>query len=124
MKNLKTLERLQQLHQRISQENTGTPKQLAAQMNISERSLYTLIERLKDLTAQIYYNRNTKTYYYCNDFELEINIQITALSNNEVIEVFGGSYFLKKNTILQGLCSEPIYIGNTKTKLPDVVNLG
>ncbi|WP_445737410.1 HTH domain-containing protein [Mariniflexile sp.] len=110
MKNLKNLERLQQLHQRIVQENTGTPKELSTLMNISERALYKLIEQLKDLTAPICYNRCSNTYYYNGDFELEINISVTALSNNEVIKVFGGSYFLKKNTLLQGLCSEPVYI--------------
>ncbi|WP_242203381.1 HTH domain-containing protein [Aestuariivivens insulae] len=110
MKSLKTLERLQQLHQRIAQENTGTPKEFANYMNISERSLYKLIEQLKDLSAPICYNRTNNTYYYCDDFELQISISVTALSNNEVIEVFGGSYFLKKNTLLQGLCSGRIYI--------------
>ncbi len=111
MKNLKNLERLQQLHQRIVQENTGTPKELANFMNISERSLYKLIEQLKELTAPICYNRTSNTYFYDGDFELQVNISVTALSNNEVIEVFGGSYFFKKNIILQGLCSERHYIG-------------
>lgn len=110
MKNLKTLERLQQLHQRILQENTGTPKQLANYMSISERSLYRLVEQLKDLNATIGYNRVRNTYYYEDDFELRVNISVTALSNDEVIEVYGGSYFIKKNTILQGYGSQCVYI--------------
>lgn len=115
MKNLKNLERLQQLHQRIIQENTGTPKELANFMNISERSLYNLIEQLKDLTAPICYNRMSNTYFYNGDFELQISISVTALSNNEIIQVFGGSYFLKKNNLLHSLCSEGHYISNIKT---------
>ena len=115
MKNLKNLERLQQLHQRIVQENTGTPKELANFMNISERSLYKLIEQLKDLTAPICYDRKSNTYFYDGDFELQINISVTALSKDDVIQVFGGSYFLKKNTLLQGLCSKGNYISNIKT---------
>ncbi|MGZ0015438.1 HTH domain-containing protein [Yeosuana sp. AK3] len=115
MKNLKTLERLKQLHQRIAQENTGTPKELAAFMNISERSLYKHIEQLKDLTAPICFNRARNTYFYNGDFELQINISVTALSNNEVIQVFGGSYFLKKNTLLLGCGSEGNYISSIKT---------
>lgn len=110
MKNLKTLERLQQLHQRILEENTGTPKELASFMNISERSLYKLIDQLKDLNASICYNRVRNTYYYGDDFELRVTISVTALSKNEIIELFGGSYFIKKNTLLQGLCSERVYI--------------
>lgn len=105
MKSIKQLERLQQLHQRIEQQNTGTPKELAKFMNISERLLYNLIEELKDISAPICYNRSLKSYYYNDDFELQISISITALSNNEVLQLFGGSYFLKKNNVLQGLCS-------------------
>jgi len=106
MKNIKHLERLQQLHQRIEQENTGTPKELARFMNISERLLYNLIEELKDIGAPIHYNRSLKTYYYSDDFKLQIKISVTALNNNEVIQLFGGTYFLNKTNSLQGLCSE------------------
>ena len=106
MKSIKHLERLQQLHQRIEQANTGTPKELARFMNISERLLYNLIEELKDISAPIIYNRGLKTYYYNNDFKLQINISVTALSNNEVIQLFGGTYFLNKTNTLQGLCSQ------------------
>ncbi|GAA3657494.1 HTH domain-containing protein [Flavivirga jejuensis] len=105
MKSIKQLERLQQLHQRIEQENTGTPKELAQFMSISERLLYNLIEELKDISAPVCYNRSLKTYYYNDDFKLQINISVTALSNNEVLQLFGGSYFLKKTNSLQGLCS-------------------
>lgn len=110
MKNLKTLERLQQLHQRILQENTGTPKELAGHMNISVRSLYKLIEYLKDLKAPIRYDRVCSTYHYYEDFELQVRISVTALSDGEIIEVFGGSYFIKIKSPLQGLCSGHSYI--------------
>ncbi len=76
MKKIKHLERLEQLHLRIEQANTGTPKELAKFMHISERSLYNLIEELRDLNAPVCYNRNLKTYYYNGDFKLEINISI------------------------------------------------
>ena len=80
MKNLKTLERLQQLHQRILQENTGSPKSLASHMHINEPSLYRLVEQLKDLNASIAYDRTWRTYYYEDDFELRVSISVTALS--------------------------------------------
>ncbi len=105
MKSIKSLERLQQLHQRIDQENTGTPKELAKHMNISVRLLHNLIEELKDINAPVCYSRCRKTYYYCDDFELKINISVTALSNNEVLKLFGGSYFFGKSLLMQGLCS-------------------
>ncbi len=108
MKSIKHLERLQQLHQRIEQANTGTPKELAHFMNISERLLYNLIEELKDINAPIRYNRSSKTYYYNDDFQLQINISVTALCKNEILQLFGGSYFLNKNNPLQGLCSQSV----------------
>lgn len=97
MKNLKTLERLQQLHKLIANENTGTPKELANLMEISERSVHLLIDQLKDYDANIRYCRSRKTYYYCTDFDLQVSISVNVLTNNEVTKIFGGSYFLKSN---------------------------
>jgi DeoR/GlpR family transcriptional regulator of sugar metabolism len=48
MKNLKTLERLQQLHNLIANENTGTPEELSNLLRISKRSIHSLI-RIKGL---------------------------------------------------------------------------
>lgn len=97
MKNIKTLERLQQLHNLIAKENTGSPKELANLMQISERSVHLLIEQLKDYNANICYSRSSKTYRYCNDFELNVSISVNVLTNNEVTQIFGGSYFLSTN---------------------------
>ena len=97
MKNLKTLERLQQLHLRIKNENTGAPKQLADLMQISQRSVYILMNKLKDYNAEISYSRNKETYYYTNTFDLQVAISVTVLNGDEVTEIFGGSYFLGEN---------------------------
>jgi hypothetical protein len=96
MKNLKKLERLQQLHQRIQNENTGAPLEMASYMNISERSIYNLIDELKILGAEICYNRTTKTYYYCNDFKIELNISLKVITEGDAINLYGGSYFFKE----------------------------
>ena len=100
MKNLKTLERLQQLHDLINNENTGSPKELARLLQISERSIHLLIEQLKDYNADICYSRSNKTYRYCNDFELNVSISVIVLTNNEVTQIFGGSYFVKSNLLV------------------------
>lgn len=97
MKNLKTLERLQQLHKLIANENSGTPKEIASLMQISERSVHLLIEQLKDYNANICYSRSRKTYYYCEDFDLQVSISVNVLTNNEITQIFGGSYFLRAN---------------------------
>lgn len=99
MKNLKTLERLQQLHNLIANENTGTPKELSELLRVSIRSVHLLIKELKDYEANICYSKSRKTYYYCNEFDLKISISVSVLTNNEVTQIFGGSYFLKNNLL-------------------------
>lgn len=105
MKTLKNLERLQHLHNLIDNENTGSPAQIAKKMDISERLVYNLIDQLKDFEASICYDRKSRTYYYCDDFQLQVNISVSVISNNELTEIFAGSYFLRENFSLQGLCS-------------------
>ncbi|MDT0642220.1 HTH domain-containing protein [Zunongwangia sp. F363] len=117
MKTLKNLERLQHLHEMIKAENTGTPGELSEKMNISERLVYNLLEQLKDLEASICYSRKSKTYYYCKDFQLNVNISVSVISNNELTEIFAGSYFLQEKNSLQGLCGDQKYISNIKTKI-------
>lgn len=95
MKNLKTLERLQQIHNLIAIENTGSPRELSNLLQISERSVHLLLEQLKDYNANICYSRSRKTYYYCEDFDLQVSISVNVLTNNEVTQIFGGSYFLQ-----------------------------
>ena len=61
-------------------------------MHIGERSVYSLIEYLKDYKANICYDRRRKTYFYSDDFQFKVNISVTIRSNDEAVEVFGGSY--------------------------------
>lgn len=97
MKSLKALERLQQLHNLIAVEKTGTPEELSNLLRISKRSVHSLIKELKDYEANICYSKSRKTYYYCNDFDLQVSISVNILTNNEITKIFGGSYFLKNN---------------------------
>jgi len=47
--------------------NTGTPKELAEKLNISERSVKRLINELKELGEQIVYCRTCNSYVYKHD---------------------------------------------------------
>lgn len=98
MNTIKSLERLQQLHSLIETECTGSPMEIARKMEISERSVYNLLEYLRDFNALIGYDRSRKTYYYKNHFTLELTISFSVMSNNEVTEILGGSYFLKNSS--------------------------
>jgi predicted DNA-binding transcriptional regulator YafY len=59
-----TLHRLEKLDQLIRFQKTGTPKDLAKKMEISERTLYRDIEYLKILGGPIYYSEDEESYYY------------------------------------------------------------
>lgn len=96
MKTLKNLERLQQLHNLITNECTGAPATLANKLHISERLVYNIIEQLKSFEANIAYSRSRKTYYYKDDFKLDVHISVTIMSDGEITQIFGGSYFLQK----------------------------
>lgn len=92
MNTIKTLERLQRIHSLIENECTGSPYELANKMNVSERSIYNLIEYLRDFEARVAYDRGRKTYYYLNNFSLNLQISLSIGTDDEVTEVLGGSY--------------------------------
>lgn len=83
MNSIKTLARLEKLHQLINQERTGTPKELATRMHLSERLVYNLIDRLKEYDAMIEYDRSRKTYYYCDDFQFCVNLSLSINGANK-----------------------------------------
>ncbi len=56
-----TLENLDRL---IRIKGTGTPKELAARVKLSERALYKYIALLKDLGGPIKYSPSRRSYYY------------------------------------------------------------
>lgn len=96
MKSIKHFEQLHQLHQKIQNQNTGTPKEVAVAMKMSERSLHNLILDLKMLGAEIGYSRTQKTYYYFNDFKIEIDISLKIIQDGNARNIYGGSFFKKK----------------------------
>lgn len=99
MKKIKTLERLQQLNELIKNEITGSPKEIANQLQISERAVYNLMELLKDFEAPICYSRRRKTYYYNDDFDIRLSLSLTIISGKEQTQIFGGSYFFKSGIL-------------------------
>ena len=58
------VEKLSYLDILISKKSTGTPKELAFKLRVSERGLYNYINLLKDLGAPIKYCRIRNSYYY------------------------------------------------------------
>ncbi len=69
---------LERVHQFIKNKATGKPKDFALRLNISERTLYRVLEELKDRGAIIAYNQERSTYYYLNTVELKFSFQILS----------------------------------------------
>jgi len=106
MKTLKQLERLQKAHKLILQENTGTPKEFANKLHISERELYRILEYLKDIGAIVSFSHTIESYHYSVVFDLLVNISVKVLVNQELKTIYAGSMVLKENfKNLQLICT-------------------
>ena len=69
---LKQTQRIERLHCLIKRQATGTPKDCARRIGISERQLYNTLDLMKELGAPIIYNFEISTYYYEYDVEWRI----------------------------------------------------
>lgn len=83
---------MQFLHKCIVQESTGTPCELAQRLRISKRHLYNLLDEFKDMGAEIQYSRIKETFYYKNNFCLEISCNITILAPQQEKLLYGGIF--------------------------------
>ncbi len=90
MKTIRNLRRLQQVHELIEIECTGSPKELSARLHVSERLIYCLLEQLKDFGAQIQYDRSRKTYYYEGAFQFQVNISVAIGNQNGLTQIYAG----------------------------------
>jgi len=87
---LKHLERLKRLHKLLLNKQTGSPKECAYKLNISERTLREDLQIIKEWGGEVCYDRKAFTYYYCNVFDLRIGFEITAITPNEERKISGG----------------------------------
>ena len=85
-----SIERISRLHRLIQEEITGTPRELAFKFNVSERTIYLMIDWLKDYGATIKYDRKRKTYFYFKSFDIKINFSIECISEESMIKINGG----------------------------------
>ncbi len=60
----------------ITKEMTGSPKQLASKLGITERSVYNYIAFMKnEMKAPIVYNYQRLSYIYNKEWEFHFNIK-------------------------------------------------
>ena len=90
MVSLEQIKRVEQLHKLIVCEKTGSPCELADRFHISKRQLYNLLDEFRDLGAEIANSRVRQTFYYSNDFHIEISFKVSLLNSYEQKSVSGG----------------------------------
>ena len=86
------------------------PIEFARRMQISERSLFRLLDSLKEMEAPLCYSRKSFTYYYSTDFDFRMHFQIEILKGDELIKINAGSRHFQKNSKLPSYGSGCIYI--------------
>ena len=96
------LHRLRRMHQFIQEEHTGTPAELGTKLNISERSVFLMLDYFKDNGAEINYDRKRKTYFYPKAFELKIKFYIKFIDDNDEMRIIEGGKLHSTARILQG----------------------
>jgi hypothetical protein len=104
----------------IKLESTGSPKEMAGRMMISERQLYNLLEQLRDMEAPIRFSRKANTYYYSGEFEFLVQISVQVIQGEQTRSIYAGKKISRCVDRLQGSCSGQGYLRYVKTKL-DVV---
>lgn len=90
MKVLQQIDLIQRLDQLIRQKVTGNPKCLAEKLEISEATLYRVIESMKRMGAPLEFNTQLQSYVYSKDVNFRCGFFLRELSPNEMPDINGG----------------------------------
>jgi len=91
MKMIGQLQRIQKINRMIKSARTGTPKEFADELGISESHFYRYIEELQEMGAPIQYSRTRRTYFYENNSELSLSYSLKIISEQGAKEIIGGA---------------------------------
>ena len=91
MQLFETIDRVHRIHKMIQREATGSPEEFARRFRLRRRQLYNILEEFKDYGAEIKYSRVKSTFYYTNDFDVFVKIDVNSLSSKEQKNIFAGS---------------------------------
>lgn len=87
---LKQIQRIERLHQLLRLKATGSPKECALKLDISERQLYNTLELMKALGAPIYYDIAIGTYCYEYEVECSFGFPVKPSVNKTTISHLKG----------------------------------
>ena len=80
MKLIEQIQLLDRLDKLIRRKATGNSQQLARRLNVSQRTVYNLLESLRAFGAEINYCRHRQTYYYTCEVKFQFEIRIEGKS--------------------------------------------
>ncbi|MBP8994197.1 MAG: HTH domain-containing protein [Bacteroidales bacterium] len=69
---IKYINRLKRIDHLIKLQITGSPKELAEKLEISERQIYRYLDNLQELGAIIEFDKSQNSYVYTSDKEILI----------------------------------------------------
>lgn len=72
----KYIDRINRLNGLLISRSTGTPAELSKRLGISQIRLHQILENLRIMGLEVEYCRTLKTYYYKNDCELNILVNL------------------------------------------------
>lgn len=84
---IKMLERIDQL---IRLKCTGTPKQLADKLEVSETTVYRILDTMKELDAPITYNIPRQSYIYEIPVSFKFGFYTKEISQEEARDIQAG----------------------------------
>jgi hypothetical protein len=101
--------KLEQLDQLIRLKATGSPRELARKLKISERSVYDLLTILKTAGASINYNIDRGSYEYETEIKFCFRLVLPTLESKKIQ---GGENNLHIFSPLQNFCSNTPHLCN------------
>ena len=90
---LKYIDRIERLHLLIKRKATGSPKELAHRLEVSQASVYEYIKTMKEMGAPIVYDIYRKSYVYEKACSLNLRYDVKELDQDEIIYAQAGGLF-------------------------------
>ncbi len=97
MQLFKYIERINLMDQLIRQGRTGTQTEFANRLGLSVSRLARIIEYLKGIGAPLEYDRSRNTYYYDEEYSIQIKVDIQQLNYQQIRHISAGTYYFSKN---------------------------
>ncbi len=84
------INQIEQLDQLIRMQATGSPKQLAGRLGVSEASLFRLLDVMKKLKAPIKYDIYLQSYIYEYQVHFEFGFYAREIPSQKAMQINGG----------------------------------